>query len=94
MGVLTINGGFGKYQTDIFEKNEYKINDFLYCSENGKISNEDRYIGNIIIGVVNFVSNDKIGFVVCFARNLEEQFCKKDPANKISKLQFMKDKRL
>jgi hypothetical protein len=63
--------GQAELVTDIFEKNEYKTQDFLYCSVNGKISNEVRYKGNIIIGIVNSVLENEIGFITCFARYLE-----------------------
>jgi len=65
--------GQGEYQTDVYEKplKNYKLNDFLYCSKNGKITNESKYRGNIIIGIVNDVSEDYIGFITCFARGLE-----------------------
>jgi hypothetical protein len=66
--------GQGEYGTDIYEPSIYNINDFLYCSSNGKITNESKYKGNIIIGIVNYVSDSdkKIGFVTCFARGLEK----------------------
>jgi hypothetical protein len=79
--------GVGEYRTDIFEEGTYKINDFLYCSCNGKITNEARYRGNIIIGTVNYVSDKPtgkpdeeipfIGFVSCFAKGLEFPIAKK-----------------
>jgi hypothetical protein len=79
--------GVGEYRTDIFEESTYKINDFLYCSCNGKITNEARYRGNIIIGTVNYVSDKPtgkpddeiplIGFVSCFAKGLEFPIAKK-----------------
>jgi hypothetical protein len=69
--VVSVVLGQGEYETDIFEKSDYKIQNFLYCSCNGKISDEERYRGNIIIGIVNSVSDDKIGFITCFARGLE-----------------------
>lgn len=63
--------GQGEFRTDIFEKSEYRYNDFLYCSSKGKITNERKYKGNIIIGIVNYVSEDKIGLITCLARGLE-----------------------
>ena len=61
----------GTLQTDIFEPVEYRINDFLYCSKDGKITNESLYRGNIIIGIVNHVEPGLIGFLTCFTRGLE-----------------------
>jgi hypothetical protein len=63
--------GQGEYMTDNIEPGEYKINDLLYCSCNGKITNEKIYWGNIIIGIVNSVEGPLIGFVTCFTRGLE-----------------------
>jgi hypothetical protein len=63
--------GQGEYVTDVIEPGEYTINDFLYCSCNGKITNEKIYWGNIIIGIVNSVEGSLIGFVTCFAKGLE-----------------------
>jgi len=62
----------GEFQTDVFEKSDYKVDDFLYCSENGMITNEKKYRGNIILGIVNFVEKENIGFVTCLARNIEK----------------------
>jgi hypothetical protein len=59
---ITILMGQGEYQTDIFEKSKYHINDFLYCSSNGKITNEVCYRGNVIVGIVNCVLGGIIGF--------------------------------
>jgi hypothetical protein len=59
--------------TDIYEPSDYKINDFLYCSDNGKITNDKKYRGNIIVGLVNSVEKDRIGFVTILARGLEEK---------------------
>ena len=69
---LSVMVGQAELRTDIFEKSYYKITDFLYCSINGKITNESRYRGNIIIGIVNDLSEDKIGFITCLARGLEK----------------------
>jgi len=66
--------GQGEYVTDTIEPGEYKINDFLYCSCNGKITNEKIYWGNIIIGIVNSVEGSLIGFVTCFAKGLESVY--------------------
>ena len=64
--------GCGEYQTDIFESSEYHINDFLYCSCDGKITNEICYKGNIVVGVVNCVLDGKIGFISTpFSRGLD-----------------------
>lgn len=63
--------GQSELATDIFEPSEYRINDFLYCSDNGKITNEKKYRGNIIIGIVNSVAPEEIGFITMFARGLE-----------------------
>jgi hypothetical protein len=67
----TILVGQADLSTDVFEKNQYKINDFLYCSRNGKLTNEAKYKGNIIIGIVNYVNMPFIGLITCFARNIE-----------------------
>jgi hypothetical protein len=69
---LSVMVGQAELRTDIFEESYYKITDFLYCSVNGKITNESRYRGNIIIGIVNDLSEDKIGFITCLARGLEK----------------------
>lgn len=63
--------GHGEYQTDIYEEGLYKINDFLYCSCNGKITNNKKYKGNFIIGIVNYVDEKLVGFVTCLAKGLE-----------------------
>ena len=77
--------GPGQFRTDVFEPSVYKINDYLYCSKNGKITNEKKYKGNIILGIVNFVGEANaaydyepnsrmvkvIGFEQFFARNIE-----------------------
>lgn len=66
----------GELQTDVFEPGTYQINDFLYCSHNGKISNDPQYRGNIIIGIVNLIEPNiadprLIGFLTCFTRGLD-----------------------
>ena len=68
----------GEFQTDVFEPGIYQVNDFLYCSHNGKISNDPQYRGNIIIGIVNLVElligtthPLLIGFLTCFTRGLD-----------------------
>ena len=68
-GVIAV--GHGEFQTDIFEKSEYKHNDFLYCSCNGKITNETKYRGNFVLGIVNSVTEKEIGFITCFTRYVE-----------------------
>jgi len=70
-GTICVLVGQAEFRTDIFEKNTYKINDFLYCSRRGRITNELKYRGNIIIGIVNYVTKDHIGLVTCMARGLE-----------------------
>ena len=67
----TIAVGQSELVTDKFEPSKYKVNDFLYCSENGKVSNESRYRGNIIVGLVNSFTPTEIGFITMFARGLE-----------------------
>ena len=47
------------------------MGDFLYCGSDGILTNHHRYYGNIILGIVNFVLDDIIGFVTCLARGLE-----------------------
>jgi len=81
-----LNGG--EYQTDIFEPVRYKINDFLYCSCNSKLTNESRYVGNIIIGVVNSFENGKLGFISCFNRGLE--FEEKPKVKQLNRFQLLK----
>jgi hypothetical protein len=71
---IAIAIGQGEYVTDTIESGEYKINDFLYCSCNGKLTNEKSYWGNIIIGIVNSVEGSLIGFVTCFAKGLESVY--------------------
>ena len=70
---VTVAVGQGEYQTDLYEKGHqpYEINDVLYCSKNGKVTNEPKYQGGIIIGIVNFVEENLIGFITCFSRGLE-----------------------
>lgn len=73
-GVKTVGVALGQaeYVTDKFERSTYKLNDFIYCSDRGIITNEKIYKGNIIIGIVNNIPNaDEIGFITCFARNIE-----------------------
>jgi len=85
--IAMLNGG--EYRTDIFEPvKTYKINDFLYCSCNSKLTNESRYIGNIIIGVVNSFENGMLGFISCFARGLE--FEEKPAPQKFNRFQLLK----
>jgi hypothetical protein len=62
--------GMGEYITNIYEPGDYKINDMLYCSPYGKITNNPEFIGNPTVGIVNNVWDDKIGFITCFT-NLE-----------------------
>jgi hypothetical protein len=71
--VVEIVMGLASLKTDVFEKGVYKIQDFLYCSRNGKITNERKYRGNIILGVVNSVEKNAIGFITCLARGLENK---------------------
>jgi hypothetical protein len=61
----------GELQTDVFEPGTYQVNDFLYCSHNGKISNDSQYRGNIIVGIVNYVESRLIGFLTCLTRGLD-----------------------
>jgi len=67
---MTIAVGQGEYQTDEYEDGTYKINDLLYCGGTGKISNSRIYRGNPIIGIVNSVEKNMIGFITVFS-NLE-----------------------
>jgi len=67
---VTIAVGQGEYSTDVYEDGTYKINDLLYCGGSGRISNSKIYRGNPIIGIVNSVCEDEIGFITSFS-NLE-----------------------
>jgi len=62
--------GIGEYRTDIHEEGFYNINDLLYCNPEGKITNNLLYKGNPIVGIVNYVENNVIGFLSIFD-NLE-----------------------
>jgi len=62
--------GQGEYKTDTFSKGTYKINDLLYCGEVGKVTNSPLFKGYPIVGIVNSVEKDKIGFISVFS-NLE-----------------------
>jgi hypothetical protein len=72
-GMMAVLIGQGEYLTDVFERPrqtdtfekicQYKVNDLLYCSCNGKITNERCYRGGVIVGIVNYVSDDSIGFI-------------------------------
>ena len=42
---IVIASGTNRYKTNMFEKSKYKVNDLLYCSPNGKITNEKKYKG-------------------------------------------------
>ena len=68
---ISVLVGQAEFVTDIYEPSEYKINDFLYCSKNGRVTNESKYRGNIIIGVVNSFNPGELGLVTMFARNIE-----------------------
>jgi len=77
--------GTSEFQTDVYEQGVYKIGDFLYCSRNGKLTNEAGYRGNIIVGIVNTIINkfgynnthdeearqDIIGVFTIFSKGLE-----------------------
>lgn len=62
--------GMGEYVTDIYEPGEYKINDMLYCSPFGKITNKPEFMGNPTIGIVSGIEGNEINFITCFT-NLE-----------------------
>ena len=79
----------GELQTDVFEPGTYQVNDFLYCSHNGKISNDPQYRGNIIIGIVNTVAPPLIGFLTCFTRGLDIN-ANLIPVKKVSRFQILK----
>lgn len=64
--------GFGEYETDVYENNEYQVRDLLYCSENGKITNNSYYRSNPIIGIVNGFRGN-VFFISIFS-NLESVF--------------------
>ena len=69
--MVSVLVGLGEFSTDVFEPGNYRINDFLYCSENSKVTNDPKYKGNIIIGLVNYVTPEEIGFVTMHARGLD-----------------------
>lgn len=91
--MLAVLIGQGEYQTDVFEKPRqtatfekncvYRLNDLLYCSCNGKITNEEYYRGGVIVGIVNYVSDDLIGFIAQLhnleSLNKSHQFCQEPP---------------
>ena len=62
--------GIGDYMTDTYEKGTYKISDLLYCDKEGIITNNTIYRGNPVVGIVNSVENNLIGFLSLFD-NLE-----------------------
>jgi len=62
--------GIGEYRTDIHEEGFYNINDLLYCNPEGKLTNNPIYIRNPIVGIVNCVEDNVIGFLTVFD-NLE-----------------------
>lgn len=73
---VVIAVGQGEYQTDICEEGEYRINDLLYCSPNGRITNNVFYRGNPTVGIVNSVERSEflwIGFITYFS-NFESIF--------------------
>ena len=86
-GQTPILVGVGEYRTDMFEESKYKIGDLLYCSCNGKITNETQYRGDITIGIVNAITKinhnyssqetTAIGFLSCFASPFERPIPKK-----------------
>jgi len=80
----------GELQTDVFEPGTYQVNDFLYCSHNGKISNDSQYRGNIIIGVVNLVESPLIGFLTCLTRGLDISGGAMHPMKKMTRFQILK----
>lgn len=61
--------GQGEYQTDIYEPGDYKIEDLLWCSPNGKITNHLSYYPPNVqpIGIVNYVDEELIGFITTFS---------------------------
>ena len=69
--VLSI--GPNRFETDEHEPGKYHINDLLYCSPNGKVTNDKRYKGNYIIGIVCSVKKNKIGFIHILTRYIEEK---------------------
>lgn len=62
----TVAVGQGEYSTDIFEPDNYNLNDLLYCSPNGKITSNFEKSGKIAVGIVNSVSEEQIGFITVF----------------------------
>lgn len=62
--------GQGEYNVTYYEKGNYKINDILYCNDEGKLTNRKIKEQQPIIGVVNCVEENSIGLVTAFS-NLE-----------------------
>ncbi len=74
VGRATVAIGFGQYKTDGHEQgDQYSSQDLLYCSYNGKITNDPSYIGNPIIGVVSSSEIDGLCFITQFS-NLESVY--------------------
>ncbi len=69
-GQLSVAIGSGEYVTDVREESIYSINDLLYCGINGRMTNNTIYRGNPIIGIINSVIGNEIGFIGIFG-NME-----------------------
>jgi len=65
-GIASICIGQGEYQTDVYEPGKYEIEDLLYCSPNGKITNNPEFKGQLI-GIVNHVCEEYVGFITAFS---------------------------
>jgi hypothetical protein len=70
---ISIAVGQGEYQTSNFERSTYKINNLLYCSPEGLVTNKKTLERQATVGIVNDISSGMIGFITCFT-NLE--YCK------------------
>ena len=60
VGVAT---GLGEFKVDCFEEGTYKINDVVFCSPMGLITNNRKIGGPFSVGIVNYVQDDFIGFL-------------------------------
>lgn len=67
---LAVLVGQGEYAVDVYEDGDYKINDLLYCSDRGMITNQKIHEKQPIIGIVNLIDDNEIGFITSFS-NLE-----------------------
>ena len=66
----TISIGLGEYQTDVYEPGTFSPQDLLYCSYESKVSNNQTYRGNPVIGIVSGMDGSDLYFISHFS-NLE-----------------------